>query len=292
VDDDPQKAAIVVDGLPVLGRGTDLLKVIEQKQVTDVIFAITGELNPELFQALLEAEENGVEISSVPVLYEELFGRVPVFILQSDWILRSFIDQTHTTGFYESTKRLLDILGSLMGMAIFVVTFPFFALLTLVDSGAPVFFKQDRIGLNGRPYTMYKYRTMVRDADKDGVTRSSIMNDARVTRVGNLLRKSHMDELPQFWNILKGDMSIVGPRSEQIELVNQYQKEIPFYRARFFVRPGLTGWAQINQRYASTAAETGIKLEYDLYYIKHRSLILDLTIILRTVGAVIGLKGL
>ncbi|HBF41516.1 MAG TPA: hypothetical protein DDW19_07050 [Anaerolineaceae bacterium] len=292
VDDDPQKAVITVEGLPVLGSGTDLLEIIERNQVTDVIFAISGDLNPELFHSLLEATEKGVEISSVPVLYEELFGRVPIFILQSDWILRSFIDQTHTTGFYESTKRLIDVLGSILGLLVFILTFPLFGLLTLIDSGAPIFFKQDRVGLNGRPFTMYKYRTMVKDADRDGISRSSREKDERVTRVGKLLRKSHMDELPQFFNILKGEMSIVGPRSEQIELVSQYQKEIPFYRARLFVRPGLTGWAQIHQRYASNVAENGIKLEYDLYYIKHRSLILDFTIILRTVGAVIGLKGL
>ncbi|MEN6571440.1 MAG: sugar transferase [Anaerolineaceae bacterium] len=292
VDDDPQKAGSFVEGMPVLGRGKDLVEIIEKNQVTDVIFAITGELNPELFHALMEAAEKGVEISSVPILYEELFGRVPIFILQSDWILRSFIDQTHTTGFYESTKKLIDIVGSLLGLLVFLVTLPLTALLIMIDSGTPIFFKQDRVGMNGRPFTMFKYRTMVKDAGKDGISRASKVNDERVTRVGKLLRKSHLDELPQFLNILKGEMSIVGPRSEQIELVSQYQREIPFYRARLFVRPGLTGWAQINQRYASNVAENGIKLEYDLYYIKHRSLILDFTIILRTVGAVVGLKGL
>src|SRR5574340_1188408 len=124
--------------MPVLGRGKDLVEIIEKNQVTDVIFAITGELNPELFHALMEAAEKGVEISSVPILYEELFGRVPIFILQSDWILRSFIDQTHTTGFYESTKKLIDIVGSLLGLLVFLVTLPLTALLIMIDSGTPI----------------------------------------------------------------------------------------------------------------------------------------------------------
>lgn len=292
IDDDPSKYKETVEGLPVLGKGQELLDVIDQYQITDVIFAITGTLNPELFQTLLLAAEKGVEISSVPILYEELFGRVPIFILQSDWILRSFIDQTHTTGFYESMKRLIDIFVSLLGLVAFLITFPLIAFLILVDGGIPIFFRQNRVGINGMPYKILKYRTMVQDAEKDGIARSSYAHDDRITGVGKILRKSHMDELPQIFNILKGEMSIVGPRSEQIELVSQYTKEIPFYRARLFVRPGLTGWAQINQSYASNVAENARKLEYDLYYIKHRSLTLDFTIILRTVGAVIGFRGL
>jgi len=292
IDDDPLKNKETVEGLPVLGKGQELLDVIDQYQITDVIFAITGTLNTELFQILLLAAEKGVEISSVPILYEDLFGRVPIFILQSDWILRSFIDQTHTTGFYESMKRLIDIFVSLVGLAAFLITFPLIAFMILIDGGTPIFFRQSRVGINGKPYKILKYRTMVQDAEKDGIARSSFAHDDRITGVGKILRKSHMDELPQILNILKGEMSIVGPRSEQIELVSQYQDEIPFYRARLFVRPGLTGWAQINQTYASNAAENAKKLEYDLYYIKHRSLTLDFTIILRTVGAVIGFRGL
>jgi len=133
---------------------------------------------------------------------------------------------------------------------------------------------------------------MYQDAEKDGVARTATHNDARITRVGKILRRSHLDEIPQFWNILIGENSMIGPRAEQIELVNKFQEQLPFYRARLFVQPGLTGWAQINQRYATTLEETAIKLEYDLYYIKNRNLLLDMTIILRTVGRVLGLKGL
>ena len=292
IDDDPKKYHKTVEDLPVLGKGDELLAVIDKHQITDVIFAISGELNPELFRSLLLAAEMGVEITSVPALYEELFGRVPIFLLQSDWVLRSFIDQTHTTGFYESMKRLIDIFVSLIGVAAFLITFPLLALLTLIDTGAPIFFTQNRVGMNGTTFKILKYRTMVQDAEKNGIARATERHDERITRVGSLMRKSHIDELPQVFNILKGDMSIVGPRSEQIELVSDYQDHIPFYRARLFVRPGLTGWAQINQRYASNVDENAVKLEYDLYYIKHRSLTLDFMIIFRTVGAVAGFRGL
>ena len=193
---------------------------------------------------------------------------------------------------FESTKRLIDILGGFIGSLALLVFLPLISLAILLDDGFPVFYLQNRVGMNGHPYKMIKIRTMVKDAEKDGVARMTSNHDSRITKAGKLLRKSHLDELPQFLNILKGDMSIVGPRSEQIELVRQFQEQLPFYRARLFVRPGLTGWAQINQRYAANVEDTAIKLEFDLYYIKHRNLMLDFTIILRTVGAVLGFKGI
>jgi lipopolysaccharide/colanic/teichoic acid biosynthesis glycosyltransferase len=198
----------------------------------------------------------------------------------------------HVGTFYETAKRVIDFLGSLIGCAFLVVLFPFISLLILLNDGLPIFYTQPRVGKNGAPYKIIKFRTMVKTAEKDGVARMATENDQRVTRVGKWLRRSHLDELPQMINILKAEMSLVGPRSEQIELVNQFQKKLPFYRGRLFVRPGLTGWAQINQRYASTVEDTAVKLEYDLYYIKHRNPMLDLTIIIRTVGAVVGFKGL
>jgi lipopolysaccharide/colanic/teichoic acid biosynthesis glycosyltransferase len=205
--------------------------------------------------------------------------------------LRSFFDELHTTSFYETSKRFVDIIGALIGLVFLVVLYPLIAFIILLDSGFPIFYHQPRVGKNGVPYKIYKFRTMVRDAEKNGV-RTATEHDARITAVGRWLRKSHLDELPQVINILKGEMSLVGPRSEQIELVNQFQQQIPFYRARLFVPPGLTGWAQINQRYATTVEDTAVKIEFDLYYIKHRSLILDLTIMIRTLGSVIGFKGL
>ncbi len=132
---------------------------------------------------------------------------------------------------------------------------------------------------------------MRQDAEKDGKARVTVENDERITRVGKILRKSHLDELPQFINVLRGEMSLVGPRAERLELVQSLQKKVPFYRARLLVKPGITGWAQVNFGYAATVEDTAIKLEYDLYYIMHRNLLLDLLILLRTVGTVVGFKG-
>ena len=169
--------------------------------------------------------------------------------------------------------------------------FPFIALLTLVDDGFPIFYAQNRLGKGGKEYEILKFRTMRRDAEADGQPRWAREDDERATRVGRLLRRTHLDELPQFVNVLKGEMSLVGPRAERPELIAYFQKQIPFYRARLLVKPGITGWAQVNYGYASTVEETIAKLEYDLFYIKHRSLLMDLVILLRTPPTVLGLRG-
>jgi len=247
-------------------------------------------MQQEMFSALLRCAENSVDITTMPVLYEELLGRVPIFLLQSDWLLRTFLDQARSRGFYEPAKRLVDILVALFGLVVFIISYPFIALAILLETGAPVLYSQERMGLNGKNYKMYKYRTMVKDAEKNGV-QVTVANDRRITRVGHILRKSHLDEIPQFFNILVGEMSMVGPRAERDELVQKLQEEVPFYRARLLVKPGLTGWAQVNFGYAATVEDTGIKLEYDLYYIKARSLVLDMVILFRTVSNVLGLRG-
>jgi len=291
VDDDEEKQGQIIEKLPIVGTGNDLLRLINDENISDLIFAISGEMNQILFQNLLQAEEQGVEITTMPIVYEDLLGRVPIMLLQSDWILRSFVDQAHAGGFYEEARRLVDILGALVGLVILLIFMPFISLATFLESGRPIFFSQNRLGINGQVYRIIKFRTMRQDAEKDGKARMAVENDDRVTKVGRLLRKSHLDELPQFLSVLRGTMSLVGPRAERPELVDVLQEQIPFYRARLFVNPGLTGWAQVNYGYASTINHTIIKLEYDLYYIKHRNLLLDFLIILRTVGAVFGLRG-
>ncbi len=291
IDDDPEKLGSVIWGFPVLGGGSCLLDVVHSEAVTDLIAAISGELNGTTFQSLLDAQELGVEVTTMPVVYEEFFNRVPIFLLESDWILRSFVDQVRATGFYELGKRLIDIIVSLVFIVILGVTFPFIALAILLDSGWPIFFTQNRLGIRGQMYNIFKYRTMVKESEKDGYVRVTIDNDERITRVGTFLRRSHIDELPQAINVLLGEMSMVGPRAERAELVNQLQAKIPFYRARLLVKPGITGWAQVNFGYAATVEDTAIKLEYDLFYIKHRSIILDIVILLKTFGAVFGLRG-
>lgn len=291
LDDDPTKVGKPVEGFPTLAGCDQLLAIIEQESISEVLVAITGEMQGDTFQTILDAQEAGVDIVPMPAIYEELLGRVPVQHLESDWLIRSFVVEARAGGFYEAGKRLLDVLGGVVGVSLSVILFPLAALLIVLDSGFPVFYNQIRSGRGAITYRLYKFRTMRQDAEMDGQARPAEENDERVTRVGGLLRRTHIDELPQFWNVLRGEMSIVGPRAERPELISKYQKHIPFYRARLMVKPGITGWAQINYGYSSTIPQTVVKLEYDLYYIKHRSLLMDLTIILRTIGQVIGLRG-
>jgi exopolysaccharide biosynthesis polyprenyl glycosylphosphotransferase len=291
IDDDPQKLGKSVCSFPVLSQSFELLDLIETHKISDIVVAVSGEIQGATFQTILDAQEQGVEVTRMPTLYEEMVGRVPIHHLESDWIIRSFTDQARVSGMYLLVKRVMDILGGLAGLLVFVALFPFVALAVVIDSGFPIFYSQPRLGQGGRTFKIYKYRTMFKDAEADGVVRPTEENDPRVTRVGNILRKMRLDELPQFWNVLHGEMSLVGPRAERPELVRSFQKQVPFYRARLLAKPGLTGWAQINYGYVATVKDTEVKIEYDLYYIKHRSLAMDFNIILRTIGTVISRSG-
>jgi exopolysaccharide biosynthesis polyprenyl glycosylphosphotransferase len=291
IDDDETKAGKTFMGLPVLGTSTRMLDLIDAYRVSDLVVAINGEIQGATFQTILDAQERGVDVTRMPTLYEEMTGRVPIHHLDSDWIVRSFVDEVRVSGFYDLFKRVVDIVGGLAGMVILALLFPFLALAVAIDSGFPVFYSQLRLGKGGSIFRIYKFRSMYQKVELEKNTRTTMENDPRVTRVGNFLRKSRLDELPQFWNVLRGDMSLVGPRAEVPDLVAEYQKQIPFYRARLLVKPGLTGWAQINYGYVASVTETGIKLEYDLYYIKHRTISMDIQIILRTIGTVIRRTG-
>jgi exopolysaccharide biosynthesis polyprenyl glycosylphosphotransferase len=290
IDDDPRKAGKQIRGYPILSASDRMAAVVEKEAVSDLAIAVSGEMRGSTFQAVLDIQERGVEVVPMPVLYEELLGRVPVHHLESEWLIRSFVIEARTGMFYELFKRLMDILGALAGLAFLALIFPLVALGTLLDSGLPILYRQVRSGKGGRPYVVSKFRTMSQDAEKDGV-RLTLDKDERITRLGNFLRRTHLDEFPQFWNVLRGEMSLVGPRAERPEWVVQFEKQIPFYRARLLVKPGVTGWAQVNYAYYVTVEEMAVKLEYDLYYIKHRNLLMDLAILLRTVGQVFGLRG-
>jgi exopolysaccharide biosynthesis polyprenyl glycosylphosphotransferase len=291
VDDDHRKLGTFIEGCQVIGTSEQLLTIVEENNVSDIIVAISGVLQGTMFQSLLDAQERGIEIIRMPIAYEELLGRVPIRSLQADWILRSFVDEARVSGFYEMGKRALDILGGLVGVFGLILILPFVALLDLIDDGLPIFYAQTRYGRGAQPYTIYKLRTMRRDAEADGQPQWAREDDARATRVGRVLRRTHLDELPQFINVLRGEMSLVGPRAERPELVEYFQQHIPFYRARLLVKPGISGWAQINYGYAANIEETVVKLEYDLYYIKRRSMLMDLVILLRTPAMVLGLRG-
>jgi len=291
IDDDPEKLDMEIEGYRVLGTSQSLVTIVSEQNISDVIVAITGQIHSDMFQSLLKAQEQGVDILRMPRIFEDLVGRVPILLLEADWILRSFVDEAYSSRIYELTKRLFDVLGGLIGVVLLLLVLPFVALAILIDDGRPIFYTQVRTGKSGQTYHMIKLRTMVRDAEADGTPRWASETDQRTTRVGRFLRKSHLDELPQFFNVLRGEMSLVGPRAERPELVNFFEQQVPFYRARLLVRPGITGWAQINFGYASSIEDTIIKLEYDLYYVKRRNLLLDLLILLRTPITVFGFRG-
>ncbi len=291
IDDDHRKLGTMIEDVQVIGSSGQLLHLVQINNISDVIVAISGEMQGSMFQALLDAQEKGAEIIRMPTAYEEVMGRVPILMLEANWILRSFVDELRVSGFYLLAKRVLDILGGLAGTLATLLLFPFISLMIGLDDGLPIFYKQTRFGKGGQPYNILKFRTMSRDAEADGQPRWAREDDIRATRVGRILRKTHLDELPQFMNVLRGEMSLVGPRAERPELVEYFQQHIPFYRARLLVKPGITGWAQVNYGYASTIDETIVKLEYDLYYIKHRSILMDFVVLLRTPSTVFGFRG-
>lgn len=294
VDDDPAKYNLTLHvssfTLPVLGNRYSLPTLIRQHRIDTLILAITHDVNGELLQVLTDCLELGVEIVPMPVLYEQLTGRVPIEHIGSNWYVAMPLHHPLTRPFNRLVKRIFDIVGATLGLVLLALAFPFIALAIYIDSPGPIFYVQERVGQGGRIFRAYKFRTMVPDAEKDGAVWAQ-KNDPRVTRVGRILRKTHIDEFPQFINILEGEMSAVGPRPERPEFVEELAREIPFYRVRHAVKPGMAGWALVRYGYASSKEDTVVKLQYDLYYIKHWSLWLDLVILLKTVLDMLTLRG-
>lgn len=287
VDDDPAKQGREVAGLKVLGPAQKLTDFVRGLGVDEVAVAITDGLSPELYQALTECWGLGVHVEPMPVVYERLTGRVPVQHIGPNWALAAPVGNPPGQ-LWQITKRALDLAFAAAGGVVFGVALPFVALAIWLEDRGPVFYRQVRCGQGGRPFEMIKFRSMVKDAEAGGRPVWAAAEDPRVTRVGRVLRRTHIDELPQVINVLRGEMSIVGPRPERPELVAELEGQIPFYRARLAVKPGLTGWAQVNYGYGRSVEDSLIKLQYDLYYIKHQSLWLDLQVIWRTVGRLIS----
>jgi lipopolysaccharide/colanic/teichoic acid biosynthesis glycosyltransferase len=187
-------------------------------------------------------------------------------------------------------RRVLDIGCGLIIAAIFIIVFPFVAIAIKLDSPGAIFYKQERVGLKGAKFTIYKLRSMVQNAERNGAQWAT-KGDARITKVGNFIRKTRLDELPQVINVLKGEMSMVGPRPERQQFIDKLEHQIPNFNKRLAVKPGLTGWAQVNYGYGSTVEDAKIKLGYDLYYCKHQSLALNFQILLRTFAVVLKMQG-
>jgi exopolysaccharide biosynthesis polyprenyl glycosylphosphotransferase len=276
--------------LLVLGDRHALHDLITRHRVSTLILAITHQFDGQLLPALLDCLELGVEIVPMPVLYEQLTGRVPVEHVGDNWYVAMPIQPPITGSLQSLLKRLMDVILAGLGLICLGLALPFIAAAIYLDSPGPIFYTQERVGKGGRLFRTYKFRSMVTDAEQ-GQAIWAQRDDPRVTCVGRLLRKAHVDEFPQFVNILRGEMSAVGPRPERPEFVEELAKEIPFYRVRHAVKPGMAGWGLVRQGYGSSAEDAMLKLEYDLYYIKHQSLWLDMVILLKTIVHTITFRG-
>ncbi|MER3426461.1 MAG: sugar transferase [Thermoleophilia bacterium] len=290
LDDDPTKQGTTVGGWSVLGDRHALPDVIRRHHVDTVVAAITWNPDAEWVRILMDALEQGVEVIPMSVLYEQLTGRVPVEHVGDDWHVALPIQHPLTRPLNRALKRAFDVVAATLGLLVLAPFVPLIALAIYLDSPGPIFYTQERVGRGGRIFKVYKFRTMIPNAEQ-GQAVWAQENDPRVTRVGRLLRKTHIDEFPQFLNILKGEMSAVGPRPERPEFVEELAREIPFYRVRHAVKPGMAGWALVRYGYAASKEDALLRLQYDLYYIKHWSLWLDLVILLKTVLDAITLRG-
>ncbi|MGK0252081.1 MAG: lipopolysaccharide/colanic/teichoic acid biosynthesis glycosyltransferase, partial [Gammaproteobacteria bacterium] len=216
--------------------------------------------------------------------------RVPVQHVDKDFYRYFPFSRSNQNKFYQFFHRLFDIVASLIGLIFFLAISPLILTFNLLGNRGPLFYTQSRIGKNGRAFKIIKLRTMVTDAEKNGAVWAQ-KNDTRITRFGKFLRKSRLDEIPQFFNVIIGEMSLIGPRPERPIFVRELSEKIPFYETRHVVKPGLTGWAQVMGSYGSSEEHALEKLQYDLYYIKHRSLFMDLSILFKTISTVIFYRG-
>lgn len=268
----------------------DIARTAARLGATEVVVAASGPVRPETVEQLLRCQEAGIDVVTFARAYEHTLRRVPVRHVGHDWMLTQLFTGAGSGDQSPVTKRMLDVGAALVLGVIGAVPAAVAALATLLESGRPVFYSQLREGRGGRVFRLTKFRTMKQDAEAAG-PQWSPENDSRITRVGRVLRRTHLDELPNLWAVLRGEMSMVGPRPERPEFIKMLEREVPLYRARLIVTPGLTGWAQVHTEYGDSVEDAATKLEYDLYYVRHRSFWLDVGILVRTVGRILGWKG-
>ena len=288
LEDAPDAADRVPAGFDLLGKTRDLLNLADELR-PDLILVALAEMRRALpAEELLECRLRGINVEDFPTFYEKQTGKILVTNLRPSWLIFSngFV-KTETT---RVVKRAMDVGLSLIGLALSLPVMALVAAMVKLESKGPVLFRQPRVGERGRIFVLNKFRSMAVDAERNGAVWAQA-RDPRVTRVGRWLRRARLDELPQFWNVLVGDMSFVGPRPERPEFVGTLQQQIPFYMARHAVKPGITGWAQVRHHYAASVEDSMEKLQFDLYYIKNLSPLLDLVILLSTLQVVLFARG-
>lgn len=274
--------------------GADKRSALEEyvalNRINDIVVSFEAVASSEMERALVNCRMKGIGCYTFEAFYERLFEKLPILMLNDRWFLMSGGFGTLGNRLYNAAKRTVDIA---VASVVLLATLPISAVIALLiplTSRGPAFFTQDRLGAGKVPFKIVKFRTMVRDAEADGPQWAN-SHDLRVTRLGGFLRKTRLDELPQLLNVLKGEMSLIGPRPEREFFVTRLTEKIPFYALRFFIKPGITGWAQVNFHYGSNDEDALEKLRYELYYIKHRSLVLDTRILLRTVRVILTGQG-
>jgi lipopolysaccharide/colanic/teichoic acid biosynthesis glycosyltransferase len=295
----PPEASVHIDlrGTPaeVLDVGRDVppsewAALVKGCDAQHVLVSGIDALSSEGAAALLALKRDGVEVHETADVYQQVVGRIPVEMVDDLYFLRRPTFTTAGHGVWLNLLRVLDVLGALLLLILSLPLWIVAAVGIAVTMPGPVLFSQLRVGEQGKPFTIYKFRSMRVDAERDG-PQWSRPGDDRVTPFGRFLRRTRIDELPQLWNVLRGDMSLVGPRPERPEFVARLVEQIPYYALRFQVKPGVTGWAQVSFRYGSSVDDTRVKLSYDLYYVQERSLLLYVVILLKTVATVLFKPG-
>ncbi len=275
-------------GWPVLGKVDRLEQIVESEPVGRIIVALHDLRGALPVRELLRLRTRGIRVEEAYSTLSALTGRIALENVRPSWLI--FSGGFRRTPFTIFLKRALDLASSIVGGVLSAPLVALAAVLVRLDDGGPVFYRQERVGLNGAPFVLTKVRTMRVDAEADGAQWAE-NNDPRITRIGHYLRLYRIDELPQFLNVIRGEMSFVGPRPERPEFVEKLRKKIPYYDERQTVRPGITGWAQVNYPYGATVEDAFRKLEYDLFYLKHMSAVFDFAIVFETVRIVVFGRG-
>lgn len=269
-----------------------LEEFVVRNSVSEVVIASqkTDGITVNLYNQLIHLLENGYIIREYTQVYENITQRIPVQYVARDFYRYFPFSRSNQNQLYLLVVRILEVLVSLAGLSVGIALLPLILIGNALGNRGKLFYLQERVGKNGEIFKMVKFRTMVKNAESNGAVFATI-NDSRITSFGKFLRKARLDEFPQFLNILKGDMAVIGPRPERPIFVNEIAEVMPFYETRHVIKPGLTGWAQVNYSYGDSIDDSLIKLQYDLYYIKHRSIFLDINIILKTISTILFYRG-
>ncbi len=276
--------------LAILGGGSTLRYMARTGMIDMIIMALNYKVNPELYQEAFEAAQFGISVVPIALVYESTSGKIPLEHIGDQWYA-ALQSERCIPPLYLFWNKVIDLTFGLCGLVVLCLLFPILALLIYLDSPGPIFYSQERAGYHGRIFRILKFRSMSANAEQASNGQWTAEHDPRVTRIGRFMRSTHLDELPQVLNILRGEMSLIGSRPERPAYIAELAKENIFYSYRLSARPGLTGWAQVNYGYGSGEQDELVKLQYDLYYIKHQSFLLDVLILLKTIGEVVLCHG-